>query len=185
MVRQFDRRSACYGIAPIALLDRTRENERQFALVGPLVWLLAAALKAQAFNSQHNSSVRRILKRNILFHEVHTSPQTEAHHSMMDPTSVWSTVNSCMPHRAACFRHRDKSDKRNPHSSYARRRTLGKLNARNCGSIEFQTSAFAATTSHGGRTFKRRFFLLRPRIRFMMGVCQLRTRRAALLVSAR
>lgn len=103
MVRQFNRRSACYGIAPIALLDRTRENERQFALVGLLVWLLAAGLKAQAFNSQHNSSVRRILKRNILFHEVHTSPQTEAHHSMVDPTSVVHTKQSVSvsPRKAA------------------------------------------------------------------------------------
>lgn len=70
--------------------------------------------------------------------------------------SIPRTVNGppSMPHRAACFTHRGKRDKHNHHSVYTSEKTLGKLNARNCGGIIFQNLAFASTTSYGGGSFK-------------------------------
>ena len=59
----------------------------------------------------------------------------------------------CMPHWAACLKHRCEKNKRDPHSVYRRYITLGKLNARNCGNIEFQKSVSTATTSHEVRPF--------------------------------
>ena len=87
----------------------------------------------------------------------------------------------CMPHWAACFRHRGKV-KVNPachigqpvsgtgakrtnvillpyiHITY-HHITLGKLNARNSGSNEFQTSASIAATCHEARPFIRQKFV--------------------------
>ena len=65
----------------------------------------------------------------------------------------------CMPHWAACFRHRGKKNKRNPNSVYTNHITLDKLNAKNSGSNEFQKSASVAISSHEARLFNRQKFV--------------------------
>ena len=64
-----------------------------------------------------------------------------------------------MPHWAACFRHRGEKNKRNPNSVYTNHRTLGKLNARNSGSNEFEKSASVAISSHEASLFNRQNFV--------------------------
>ena len=65
----------------------------------------------------------------------------------------------CMPHWAACLKHRGKKNKRNPNSIYTHHITLGKLNAKNSGSNEFQTSASIPITSHETKPFIRQKFV--------------------------
>ena len=64
-----------------------------------------------------------------------------------------------MPHWAACSRHRGKKNKRNPNFLYTNHKTLGKLNANNSGSNEFQKSASVTTISYEARPFNRQKFV--------------------------
>ena len=52
-----------------------------------------------------------------------------------------------------------KKNKRNPNSIYTHHITLGKLNAKNSGSNEFQTSASIPITSHETKPFIRQKFV--------------------------
>ena len=60
---------------------------------------------------------------------------------------------------ASLFQAQGKKNKRNPDSVYTNHITLGKLNARNSGSNEFQKSASVAISSHEARPFNRQKFV--------------------------